>query len=226
MRLMEGMAARAIIFLPLIVIIGRSLLHPASSLLLIAVGTITVFYFIFDIKRYTQSPTFLYLSQWVGTIAAIATWSIVADHISMFSTSLVATISPVSLILFLMSSQVQYHTKSYRNLASLLAAFIAYSEMIDQLTLAPIYGIATGILLVIAGLAYKEKVPFFTGSICVTGGFLFYFEYALQFYSAAPWICSIILGLIVILLASYLENKEKMILQRSRQYLVELKSWA
>ncbi len=97
--------------------------------------------------------------------------------------------------------------------------------MIDQQAMAPVIAIAAGILLTVAGIKHREKIPFISGNICVTGGFLFYWEYALNLYSSAPWISSIALGLLVILLASYIENREKQIMAKSRQYFKELKSW-
>jgi len=226
MRLMEGMAARALVFLPFFIIIGRSLLHPLSYLQALVICVIAMVYFIYDIKRYTQSTVVLYLSQWIGTLAALATWFIIIEQFSMITGNQVTMLLPVSLILFLLSEQVQFHAKSYRNIASILAVYLSFNAMVDQQMLAPVFGFATGVLLIIAGLNYKEKIPFFTGSICVMASLLFYYEYAIQLYSSAPWISSIILGLVVILLASYLENKEKKILQHSKQYFNELKSWA
>ena len=97
--------------------------------------------------------------------------------------------------------------------------------MVEQQAMAPVFAIAAGILLTVAGIKYREKMPFVSGNICVAGGFLFYWEYAINFYSNAPWISSIVLGLIVILLASYIENREKQIMAKSRYYFKELKSW-
>lgn len=225
MRLMEGMAARVLAFLPLLIIIGRSFLHPGSYLLAIVICAIAVIYFIYDIKRYTQLTLLLYIAQWAGTIAAIVFWFILAEQYSVIAGNPVVSNLPVVGILFLLSEQVQFHIRSYRNIASALAVFLCFSAMLDDQVSAPIISFTTGVLLVIAGLKYKEKVPFFTGSICVAGSLLFYLEYVGQLYSSAPWISSIIVGLLVILLASYLENKEKKIVQQSKQYFNELKSW-
>ena len=85
--------------------------------------------------------------------------------------------------------------------------------------------IAAGILLTVAGFKYREKTSFFIGNICVVGGFLFYWEYAVRMYSNAPWISSIVLGLFVILFASYIENRDKQIMAKSRYYFKELKNW-
>ena len=225
MRLAEGMAARALVSLPLWIIIGRSLLHPASYLLAIVASAIVVVYCIYDIKRYTQTAFIVYISQWVGTLAAIAIWLIVVEQFAAVSTNHLNALLPVAVILFVLSGQVDFHARLYRFISSVMTIILTYGAMVDQQALAPIFTIAAGIFLTVAGIKYREKVPFISGNICVAGGFLFYWEYAVDLYATAPWISSIGLGLIVILLASYMENKEKQIVAKSRYYFNELKNW-
>ncbi len=95
----------------------------------------------------------------------------------------------------------------------------------DATFIAPVISIASGIFLTVYGMKYREKIAFFCGNICVAGGILFYWEYAVNLYSKTPWISSIALGLFVILLASYIENKEQHIKAKTRYYLSQLKSW-
>ncbi|SHE21642.1 hypothetical protein [methanotrophic endosymbiont of Bathymodiolus puteoserpentis (Logatchev)] len=224
MRLAEGMAARVLVSLPLWIIVGRSLLHPASYLLAVVVSAIVLVYCIYDIKRYTQSAFITYISQWVGTLAAMAIWVIVLAEFGVVGDQLSALL-PVAIILFALSGQVSYHARLYRLVSALMTVALTYAAMLDGQTMAPVITIAAGMLLTIAGIKHREKAPFIMGNICVLGGFLFYWEYAVNFYSSAPWISSIVLGLVVILLASYIENKEKQIMAKSRYYFNELKSW-
>jgi len=224
MRLPEGLAARALISLPLWIIVGRSLLHPVSYILASVISAIVVVYCIYDIKRYTQSAFVTYSAQWLGTFAAIAIWiSLLAQFNVVFNE--LSALLPAALILFALSGQVTYHARLYRFISALMTLVLCYAAMLDQQTMAPVISIAAGILLTAAGIRYREKVPFIIGNLCVLGGFVFYWEYAVNLYSSAPWICSIILGLSVILLASYIENKEKQIMSKSRYYFNELKEW-
>lgn len=225
MRLPEGIAARALISLPLWIMIGRSLLHPASFLLAIVVSAILVIYCIYDIKRYTKSTFIIYIAQWVGTFAAIASWLIVLAAFEVTQHNGLSALLPIAIILFALSAKVDYHARLYRLISSVLTIGLSYTAMVEQQAMAPVLAIAAGILLTVAGIKYREKMPFISGNICVAGGFLFYWEYAINFYSSAPWISSIVLGLIVILLASYIENREKQIMAKSRHYFKELKSW-
>jgi hypothetical protein len=54
---------------------------------------------------------------------------------------------------------------------------------------------------------------------------LFHATYAPDLDSTAPWISSIGLELVVILLASYIENKEKQLLAKARYDFNEPKNW-
>ena len=225
MRLPEGLAARALVSLPLWIIIGRSLLHPVSYLLAIVLAAIAVVYCIFDIKRYTHSAYIVYISQWVGSLSAIAIWMIVLNQFAGFSSSRLGDLLPIPVILFALSGKVDFHARLYRFIGSIMAVVLAYGAMLDQQTLAPVFSIGAGIFLTVAGIKYREKWPFFCGNVCVAGGFLFYWEYAVDLYATAPWVSSIGLGLAVILLASYIENKEKQIMAKSRYYFKQLKDW-
>lgn len=225
MRLKEGLAARALVSLPLWIITARSLLHPATWLLALVVSSIIVVYTIYDIKRYTKSSSIIYFSQWIGTLAAISGWFIILSEYTEISTSQYSIFLPIALILFALSTQVDYHARLYRMISSVLTLFLTYAAMVDQQTMAPVLTIAAGILLTLAGIRNREKTPLIIGNICVAGGFLFYWEYAVNLYANAPWISSIGLGLAVILLASYIENKENKIMAKSKDYLNEIKSW-
>lgn len=226
MRLYEGLAARALLSLPLWIIIGRSLLHPSSALLVTVILGIVVVYCIYDIKRYTTSGPVIYIAQWIGTFAAIAIWGNASIEFGDINNPLF--ILPAGFILFSLSGQVVYHSRLYRFVSALILVGLNFSALLNQqdtAIIAPIASIASGIFLTAYGMKYREKMAFFCGNICVAAGVLFYWEYAVNLYSNTPWISSIVLGLIVILLASYIENKEQQIKSKTRYYFNELKSW-
>ncbi|MFK5947747.1 MAG: hypothetical protein QM500_03120 [Methylococcales bacterium] len=226
MQLFEGLAARALLSLPLWIIIGRSLLHPSSSLLATVILAIIVVYCIYDIKRYTNSGVIIYLAQWVGTFSAIAIWGNFSVEYGDITNPLF--ILPAGFILFSLSGQVSYHSRLYRIVSTLTIVGLNFSAILSQqgiTFIAPVVSIASGIFLTIFGMKQREKIAFFCGNICVIAGILFYWEYAVNLYSNTPWISSIILGLCVILLASYIENKEQQIKLKTRYYFNALKTW-
>ncbi len=225
MRLKEGLAARALIYLPLLIITGRSMLHPTSWILALVVSAMIVVHCIYDIKRYTSSANIIYLNQWLGTFAAISGWFIILSQFETIYDKQFGLFLPVAVILFALSSQVEYHARQYRSISSWLTLILTFGALLDQQILAPIITIAAGILLTLAGIKNHEKTPLLIGNLCVTGGFMFYWEYVANLYASAPWISSIALGLAVILLASYIENKENKILSKSRYYFDQIKNW-
>ncbi len=225
MQLLEGLSARLIISLPLFIMIGRSLLHPASFLLAVVGSAMIATYLLSDIKRYTQSAVILYAGQVIGTLAALFVWLVVVDEFFTDTQDLSLLMLPLAVILFGLSFIASYHAKLYRFISSLLAVILVYGAMTEGLVFAPVFALLTGMALTVAGLKTREKVPFFTGHICFAGGFLFYCRYAVDLYSVAPWLSAIALGLLVILLSSYLESREKKIVQKFRFYFHELKTW-
>lgn len=225
MYLPEGIAARILVNLPLWIIIGRSFLHPMSYQIGVVISIIIIMYCIIDIKRYIQSAIFIQIAQLLGTLAAISIWLIVWEQFSITAEDQLSTFLPIAIILFLLSEQVSFYARFYRTMSAVLALFLTFAAMIDQQAYAPIFSIAAGILLTIAGIRYHEKISLFIGSLCVTGGFIFYWKYAANLYASAPLASSIGLGLVVILLASYIENKDRQILDKSRHYFNELKNW-
>jgi len=226
MQLIEGLAARALLSLPLWIIIGRSLLHPSSSLLATVILGIVVIYCIYDIKRYTSSSLIIYIAQWIGTFAAITIWANTSLEYGDITNPLL--ILPAGFILFSLSGQVAYHSRLYRFVSAVTIVGLNFSAMLSQQDIsfiAPVAAIASGIFLTIYGMKHREKIAFFCGNISVISGILFYWEYAVNLYSNTPWISSIILGLFVILLASYIENKEQQIKSKTHYYFNQLKSW-
>ena len=226
MQLAEGLAARALMSLPLWIIIGRSLFHPITPLLFTVILSIVMVYTIYDIKRYTSSAVVIYTAQWIGTLSALGIWLNISNQYTDISNPLM--ILPLGFILFSLSNQVTYHARLYRFTSALTIVILNTSAMLEPSDLslvAPIASIASGIFLTLYGMKYREKIAFFCGNLSVIGGILFYWESAVNLYTNTPWISSIILGLFVILLASYLENKEQQIKSTSRHYFNELKSW-
>lgn len=226
MKLNEGLTARALISLPLLILLGRSLLYPLSFWLAIVVAAIIATIGIVDTKRYTQSALLIYLGQWLGTIAALAIWPMAVEHFVGISLNYYSLMIPIAVLLFALSAQVAYHAKAYRSWASLMATGLAYAALLDDQAFAPLLALSTGIALItIGGLKNREKIPFFCGQLSFLGGILFYCGTVVDAYSHAPWLFSIGLGLVVLMLASVLEKKHQMIINTVSGYWNEIKEW-
>ena len=225
MRLFEGFTARVLVGLPLLIVLGRSLLHPVSVPLLVTLSGMVAVVGVIDIKRYTRSGFLIYLGQCIGSVAALVAWLTVALSVSGFGNIQYGLLLPLSLLLFILSAYVDYHAKAYRFFGSILALGLVARALMDGQTLSPVLALVTGIALSLAGIRCREKISFFAGHLSFLGGILFYCRYAVDAYNQAPWLSSVGLGLVVLLAASYLEKRQQVIMGKVDAYLNELKSW-
>lgn len=225
MHLAEGLAARGLISLPLLILVGRSMLHPASSSLFAVLASLVAVIGVVDIKRYTKSALAIQLGQALGTLAALAAWLVLAHGLSDFGRMNAGLWLPLSLLLFILSASVECYATTYRLLGALLALGLVAKGLLEGQALSPLLALATGIALSLAGLRHREKIPFFTGHLCFLSGILFYCRYAVDAYQHAPWLSSIGLGLLVLLAASYLEKRQQAIARKMDGYWLELRNW-
>ncbi|MBS3952542.1 MAG: hypothetical protein KGZ88_06305 [Methylomicrobium sp.] len=225
MKLTEGLTARALVSLPLLILLGRSLLYPLSYWLAIALAAMTATVGILAVKQYTQSALVIYLSQCAGTVAVFLIGPMTVQHFGL-SNNFYTVAIPVAITMFALSTQVVYHAKAYRSLGSVLATGLVFTALFNNQAFAPLLALSTGIALVVTGgLKFREKAPFFLGQLNLLGGILFYCGYVVDAYSNAPWLFSISLGLAVLLLASLLEKKHQLIVNAVGNYLNEMKEW-
>lgn len=226
MKMAEGLTARALISLPFLLLVGRSLLYPFSFWIAITIAAIIASIGIVDVKRYTQSALVISMGQAIGTVSALSIWFMAAAHFEAASHNYYSLFIPFALLLIVLSTQVLYCSKAYRCVGSVLATWLVYIALLDEEIYAPLLALSTGIaLVVIGGLKYREKITFFCGQLSFLGGILFYCGYVVDAYSHAPWLFSIGLGVIVLILASILEKKHQILVKAVGSYLNELKDW-
>ncbi len=225
MKLLEGITARLLMFLPLLILVGRSLLHPSNELLLISELAVFAFIMVIDVKKYTSSGFVLFISQTWGSMAALFIWPIFLSQLDISLHISLGIIIPLAFILLMLSTLVTTRQYAYRVIASIVALYGCFIALIEGTEYAPLVAIASGILLTVTAIHFREKVPFISGNLCVLAGLLFFVEYAIDFYTSVPWLTSIGVGLLVILLASYLEKREKQFTAKSTYLFNELKSW-
>lgn len=133
---------------------------------------------------------------------------------------------PLALLLHLVSYTAGGQASKYRAGASLLAGYATLGFLLDHPGYAASFVcILTGIALTCSGLNKKEKLPFLSGIVCFVSGILFNLKFALDFYQTFPWASSAVLGLLVLLLASYIDSRERIFLQKTWKAYHALKSW-
>ncbi len=226
MQLREGLAARALASIPALILLGRGFFYPDPFTLSVVILGWLILLTIFDVHRYTRSAMLIFSTQVIGTLASLSMWLLLdekLDSIVAFPSSI--KLLPVAAILFALASRVNYYPRIYRIIASMFALYAIYGAMVSGVSLSPILSIASGIAMGMIGIRYREKTPLLAGGGCILGGLLFYCQYAVLLYDASPWLSAIALGLSVLILASYVETKERVIRARSRDYFDAIKTW-
>lgn len=224
MQLPEGIAARVILWIPVLIMVGRSFLYHVSFLLPSVLLMFAAIVLMIDLKKATRSKAFVIAGEWAGVASVFLAWLIVVEQLDgkiPFGILLL----PFSVVLFTLSEKVDYCARLYRTTASLLAAGICFTTDSSGLYFVSVISIFMGILLASAGIRYREKGPGIAGAICFISGVLFYFDYVVHFYQSSPWLSSTVLGVFVLILASCIENREKKIVQKTKFYYNEIKNW-
>ncbi len=230
-RTAEGLAGLAIMWIPLAIIGGRGFFYPDGWAMMCAMLGIGAATLLIDVRSSVRSAFLRFLAQVLGVSAALLAWLIAAQEtlhrvpaLSGYETLWIFL--PLALLLHLVSYTAEKQASKYRAGAGLLAGFTTLGFLLDH----PGYGasfaaILTGLVLTCSGLHHKEKTPLLSGMVSFASGILFNLKFALEFYQAFPWASSAVLGLLVLLLASYIDSRERIFLQKTWQAYQTLKSW-
>lgn len=231
MRLWEGVAARGILWIPVLVILGRGFFYPPLYMPMAFVLALAAVFLISDSQGFFKAPAFLYAGQRLGAVLAVAAWLIFAygliDSLAYRdSAAMLWVYLPLAGLLFLLSGKVMGRGSTYRLLGASIAAYAALFYLFDQANYgASVVCLGVGFGLSLAGLNAQEKWPFMMGAACVMSGILFYLRYAIDLYRASPWLSLAALGLGALLLASWLEKDDRRALQLAKQSFNRFKAW-
>ncbi|MGH8550866.1 MAG: hypothetical protein ACRERU_20155 [Methylococcales bacterium] len=230
LRTAEGFAALAIMWIPLAIIGSRGFFYPDNWVMLSAILGIVAMTLFIDVRLFVKSPFIRFLVQILGASSALVAWLIVAQETLyrypfLYGVETLWILLPLALLLHLLSYSAEDQASKYRAGAGLLAGFTTLGFLLDHPGYAASFlCISTGIALTCSGINKKEKIPFLSGMVSFVAGILFNLNFALDFYQAFPWASSTVLGLLVLLLASYINSRERIFLQKTWKAYQVLKS--
>jgi hypothetical protein len=231
-RTPEGLAALAILWIPFAIIGGRGFFYADHWTLFCLIFGISAVTLLLDMRPLAKTAAARFLTQSLGTLSAIVAWLLAAQEIS-FRISLIQgyeilwVMLPLAFLLHLIAIPAGNLGFRYRAGSALVAGFAALGFLLSNpVTIASFVCLLTGIALTASGLNNKEKIPFISGLICFASGVLFNLKFALDLYHTFPWASCAALGLVVLLLASYIDSRERFLLQKTRQAYLALKSWS
>ncbi len=223
MQTWEGRAARALLFVPLLVLAGRQSLYQAGTVSMATVLGLASFFLLWDCRHYLKSRTQIFLGEITGMTFVFLAWVLdygeVIDTIPWLSGSIATFMVPAGWIWLALSFKTQTGA-IYRNLAAVVT--IA----------ALVWGNAPGTVVLVAGMVWtaagiqcREKVALISGMIGIMAGSIDYLKGLIGLYTQAPWMSSAILGFTVILLASWIEKQNWPLIQRAKQAWREIRAW-
>ncbi len=229
MRTGEGWIVRAMLALPLAMLVLRSVLHYELSLFMVAVACLAASSLFFLCAYGWAKERFAALCEFAAVVFAALGWGsfAIAAHLAFALPS--ATFLPMGAFpmagTFLGMSLVQArHASTYRNAAVAVAlAAVAGSLFLAPSVLASFLALAVGILAAGYGFFFERNALLLCGALTALAGLLRHVAQAIELYG--HWTSLSALGISVILAASLLErhheaigNRVRALRERARNY--------
>lgn len=212
MRSVSGYSARLLVWIPLLIMIGRSAFYPIQDMQYAILLALISWIMIKEIPRMVGKAEFIPLVQYFGLGVAIVAWCVGAgDAIQMFSSTveIYAGILPVILFLFMTSFHIQDDSPATRFVAALFAMLTVLCMMLDTHSyVTALMSLGTGMALTVTGLYLHEKLVITCGAISLIGGMLYYLGFLLDMYHAMPWLSAGLVGVAALLLASWIDKQQ------------------
>lgn len=233
LRTAAGRATRSMLFVPFLILLGRSSLygmsHFLTSLMLLSLAG-AMFVYAPRLSRDLRSvSTVRYLSM---LPAALAWHHLLTGLLLPLEGGLLIDFRipleylPISLLLLAVSFQVGGDGRGYRRLAGV----IALGSVLTQLVI--VGGIGSAFLCVIVSslllslaFAVEERGLFYAGSFGLVVGLVDHLRYARFFHELSPWIVLGILGVVLVLTSSVLAKSYRTISARVGALCGTVRSW-
>ncbi|MFN3919179.1 MAG: hypothetical protein ACK4JF_02685 [Methylohalobius sp.] len=184
MRTWEGRAARALIFTPWLILLGRRWLHGADWLYLAACCSLAAFVLIWEMKRYAQSPWVVLVGEALGRILAAFAWIQVFTALNRyFDYGLPGSgfVRPLGWRGLGLATQVRYGASAYRILSG---GGVLIALLFDEGASWPL--LLAGIVWTAAGIRYRERYTMLVGATALVAGTVNYLIALVRLYAQAP----------------------------------------
>ncbi len=208
----SGIAARSLLWLPLFIMIGRSMFYPVSDFQAAVLMTLLAWMLIEETPRLINIRIVSSVLQLLGLVVAVSAWCFgINDLIPSLSgcAEVYWIILPVAGLMILISHRMQDDSPGLRMFAAMIATITVVGVMLDgRVAVSSIVAIATGIALSMNGLVWREKFVFSCGLISIGGGLLYYIGFLFEMYESMPWFIAAFIGVAALLLASWIETQQ------------------
>ncbi|MCP4043510.1 MAG: hypothetical protein GY731_16390, partial [Gammaproteobacteria bacterium] len=232
LRTLEGILARALHLLPLVVILGRSLwLHSGDTLLLTA-ASLMVFILLRQISTQLNPKSLprraLELVSLIPAVTTAATLSAVFMDISFNLYPWVVPVFALSSagLIFELSLRASGGGSGYRRLS---AALVTIGLLLNLMwfggLLTSSLCLIVGLVVLIYGHSIEQRLIFALGSLNLLVGITFQASYTAEFFNLAGWGSLALLGITAIIASSLVERHGARLKEYLSNWHHQFRSW-
>ncbi|KPJ94426.1 MAG: hypothetical protein AMJ53_05280 [Gammaproteobacteria bacterium SG8_11] len=228
----EGITALGLQFLPLAVLMGRSLWLYSFDLILMTVLAITVFFTLRQTAKYLIAGSKLRnvcdALSLIPSIAVIPLLGGALFDMSVFPEALVIPLAALvaAAMIYDISRRNPDHATRYRHIASgILLMSMVGNLMLFQGLAAAIACIIAGMGLVMLGYQKQQRSVFASGVLLLLTGLSHQIYELVHHFDLGSWISLAVLGVFAIVLASTIESQGGKLKTRFDQWKTTFKQW-
>jgi hypothetical protein len=232
LRTAEGRFARAILWVPSVILVGRTgyFYYPSELFAgcILAAAAMVGFTML---PKLTELWHVKKVFQMASSVAAIASWVCFADviframNLSSQWTIPLCTL-PSAAILLALSAFAIGGGAGYRRVASVLAlAGVTANLYFYPGLFASFVCLVASIVILIYGYTVEQKIIFLSGIVGIVIGLGYHLKYALSFYSLTNWGSLAITGIATIIIASVIERNPNKIKEKTQAFRTRIQGW-
>ncbi|MBX9694657.1 MAG: hypothetical protein K2Z81_19880 [Cyanobacteria bacterium] len=225
----EGITSRLLLLLPMGILIARTAFYP-QSMLFLGVTALLVGLCAFEMApKLVKEDAVGARIQTITLLPIVVGWCVLTiDYLStvVLSPPPVLTWLPLSGLMFALSTRARTGATQYRKAAAVMAAAAWIGQLMTHAT--PVMSflcLAFSIGMVLAGFYYRERLLVSTGVAGAVFALGYHVRFAFQLYDYSSWGLLAVMGIGILLTASYLEKRATWMFGRLVMLREEMKAW-
>lgn len=228
----EGRLSRGILWVPALILVGRTCyIYTPSQLFISAIFTTLALINIAFLPQLTDRKTWQSALQVSGTVLAGLAWLNLADVLTHtwpidLQWTIPFYILPLAALLVPISRCAIGNGGNYRRAAAMIAILCAAANLLIYPSLpTSFFCLLISIGVLIYGYLAEQKIPFFSGAAGAVLGLGYHIKTAFNYYSLTGWGSLIILGVAIIIAASLLERNNSRLREKLQHIRTRLYQW-
>ncbi len=242
MKTWEGRAVRTVMFAPIGLMLGRSLMYyPVSALMVSALFALAAYVLYFAVPKASKNDWLAEFCQVLALFPLALSWALFMSALFFDSANAFIPISgELAEVLFLPLLILPYAAivgalsffavgsgHGYRK----FAAGGAIAGMLINLftiggVLASILCIITAVIVIIGAFTIEERGLLHLGFAGLVLGLGYHMRYALDIYEMSPWMSLAVTGTLIVIASSYVERNYRTITAGLERFNKKLDSWS